>query len=529
MIIEEKSAGSGMEIHPVQGDQTAPKGTGATNAQGSLRVNVNLLDKLMTLAGELVLSRNQLIQGINSSNGKAAELSSQRIDMITSDLQETIMRTRMQPIANVFTRFTRVVRDLSREMGKSVDLVVRGKEVELDKAVMETLTEPLTHLVRNAVKQGIESAPERKRAGKPPAGTICLEAFHDAGQINIVVSDDGKGLAPENMDLVMTCLEKLGGIIDIDATPGRGTEIRLKLPLTLAIIPSQIVTIAKEAYAIPQVNLDELLRIPPARVKTMVEKVGDGNVVRLRGELLPLVGLSAILGADSTSATTLNIAVVSAGAFKYGLVVDELHDSEEIVVKPLGRHMNHCTGYAGATIMGNGKVALILDISNLAQMAGLSTRTETNEEAAEMDTTGEETPLLLFRNADSEHFAVPLELVERIERIPASTMEHVGGKNVVQYRGGALPLYELSQVINVEPLGPRERYEAIVFNLSGRDFGLLASSPLDVVSVFRKADDNATLRQPGIQGAMTIEGHTTLLIDIFALAKKAEARAEITG
>ena len=589
-------------------------------SQTSLRVNVGLLDTLMNLAGELVLSRNQLLQGINSSNVKATELSSQRIDMITSELQEAIMRTRMQPIANILNKFTRVVRDLSQQLGKKIELEIQGKEVELDKTILESINDPLTHLVRNSVDHGIELPADRERAGKDATGRIVLKAFHDAGQVNLVISDDGRGLDPEKiaasavkkglvteqdvsemtdkkkmeliflpgfstaekvtdvsgrgvgMDVVVTNIESLGGIIEIDSTPGQGTDIQIKLPLTLAIIPSQITSVGNERYALPQVNLNELLRIPAAQVKDKIEKVGDAAVVRLRGELLPLLNLAEVLGIEKTyvdpetgeekidrrqnladrrsrqllaggedgasqddtatarsgkdrryhSTSALNIAVVSAGAFKYGLVVDQLHDSEEIVVKPVGRHLKKCTAYAGATIMGDGKVALILDISNLAQMAKLAAVSEKGQQARmaeeEAEAGKDKAALLTFKNGEDEHFAAPLSLVERIERIQTSTIENIGNRKVVQYRGGALPLYELSQVADFSPLPEREQQEVIVFKVKDRELGLMVTPPVDAMEVVLDIDET-TLAQPAVTGSMIINDHTTLLVDIFELVK----------
>ncbi len=589
--------------------------------QTSLRVNVGLLDTLMNLAGELVLSRNQLLQGINSSNIKATEVSGQRIDMITSELQEAIMRTRMQPIANILNKFTRVVRDLSQQLGKTIELEIEGKDVELDKTILESINDPLTHLVRNSVDHGIETPLEREQMGKPPTGTIVLKAFHDAGQVNLVISDDGKGLYPEKiaasaiekglvteqqvadmseknkmelifmagfsmakevtdvsgrgvgMDVVVTNIQNLGGIIELDSTPGKGTTIQIKLPLTLAIIPSQITSVGNERYALPQVNLNELLRIPAAQVKEKIETVGDAAVVRLRGELLPLLDLSEMLGiekiytdplgeephidrrqntADRRSkhhltaeealsdtsdeqlvereqadrryhaSSAINIAVVSAGAFKYGLIVDQLHDSEEIVVKPVGRHLKKCTAYAGATIMGDGKVALILDISNLAQMAELSTISEASQLAkaaeAEAAAAKDQVALLTFKNGESEHFAAPLNLVERIERIQTSAIEKIGERKVVQYRGGALPLYELSQVADFSPLPEKEQQEVIVFKVKDRELGLMVTPPVDAMELSLSIDPS-TLKQTAISGSMIINEHTTLLVDIFELVK----------
>ncbi len=623
-----------VEVAPVQAEEVAVKKAPPAQAkaaekeiqlgqkpQTTLRVNVGLLDTLMNLAGELVLSRNQLLQGINSSNVKATELSGQRIDMITSELQEAIMRTRMQPIANILNKFTRVVRDLSQQLGKRIELEIQGKDVELDKTILESINDPLTHLVRNSVDHGIERPQERERAGKDATGKIILKAFHDAGQVNLVISDDGRGLDPEKiassalkkglvsemdlaemsdkkkmeliflpgfstaeqvtdvsgrgvgMDVVVTNIESLGGIIEIDSTPGKGTDIQIKLPLTLAIIPSQITSVGNERYALPQVNLNELLRIPAAQIKDKIEKVGDAAVVRLRGELLPLLNLAEMLGIERTyidpndnvekvdrrknladrrarqhfpenpgnadadsaftpregkdrrfrSASAMNIAVVSAGAFKYGLVVDQLHDSEEIVVKPVGRHLKKCSAYAGATIMGDGKVALILDISNLAQMAKLSAVSEKGQQARMAEELAEaamdKAALLTFKNGETEHFAAPLSLVERIERIQTATIEKIGDRKVVQYRGGALPLYELSQVADFSPLPEKEQQEVIVFKVKGRELGLMVTPPVDALEVVLDVDET-TLAQTAVSGSMIINDHTTLLVDIFELVKR---------
>ncbi len=596
----------------------------------SLRVHVSLLDQLMTLAGELVLSRNQLLQSMASGDQRGSEIAGQRIDLITSELQEAIMLTRMQSIGNVFNKFPRVVRDLARSLGKKVELVLEGKEVELDKTIIEAIGDPLTHLVRNAVDHGIETPDVRQQAGKNPVGRIYLKAYHEAGQVNIEISDDGqgidghklaakaleKGLVTEEqvkvmserekinliflpgfstaekvtdvsgrgvgMDVVKTNLDKLGGLIDIDSEVGKGSVIRIKLPLTLAIIPCQIVLTGGERYAIPQVNLEELLRIPADQIRSRIERVGDAEVVRLRGNLLPLIKLSEVIGIEPTyvdpetgerlpdrrktlsdrrclkspgpglpeaaddygsdraepetenrrgderryrAASALNIVVVSTGAMKYGLVVDELHDSEEIVVKPLGRDLKKCKGYAGATIMGDGRVALILDVANLAQMAGL-TSVENSVRAAEIakaeieaiNARKDKQSLLIFRSSEEEQFAAPLNLVERIEKIKYTDIEEVGGKRVIKYRGGSLPLFSIEEVAMVKPLADKENLLVIVFVVAGREVGLLAIGPVDATEVAINIDGQ-TLRQAGIMGSAIINNQTTLLIDIFEIVK----------
>ena len=599
----------------------------------SLRIHVGLLDSLMTLAGELVLGRNQLLQSLSRKDLHASEAVGKRIDHITSELQEAIMRTRMQPIGNVFNKFPRVARDLARQLGKEVELTIEGKDVELDKTLIEAIGDPLTHLVRNAIDHGIEPPEQREKMGKHPIGRISLRAFHEAGQVNIEIEDDGRGLdgrklvaeaveknfitqeqsagLSENekiqliflpgfsmahkvtdlsgrgvgMDVVKTNLDRLGGQIDLDAEIGKGTTLRIKVPLTLAIIPSQIILTENERYAIPQVNLVELIRIPAIQVQKRVEIVGDAEVVRLRSRLLPLVRLSDILGigrtytdpesekaradrrnriADRRSrksplfgslgnqqqnvghtsfknnepgdsngrprtsndrryrvASGLNIAVVSSGDMKYGLVVDALFDSEEIVVHPLGRHLKQTKGYAGATIMGDGKVALILDVMELAQLAELSPVHESTrakelakEQAAALKIGKDRQSLLVFRNGHAEQFAVPLNQVLRIEKISADDVAILGGRKVMQYRGGNLLLFTMDQVAAIKPLVEKGHLLVLVFMLAEREIGLLATGPVDAIEVTAKPDEKA-LKQPGIMGSVVIEGQTTLLVDVF--------------
>lgn len=544
----------------------------------SIRVDVGILDTLMTLAGELVLSRNQLLQGVGAANARATEASSQRIDLITSELQEAIMRTRMQPIGTILDRFHRLVREVSRELGKSIGLEIDGNDVELDKNILEAISAPLNRLMEQTTRHRIEPPDEREKAGKNPTGTITVKAFHEAGQVNILITDDGSGsdgILPD--DSVTRTIEQLGGLIETEVFPGKGSETRIKLPLTLAIIPSQIAGVGDERFALPQANLEELLRIPASQVKEKIEKVGDAEVVRLRGELLPLLNLAQVLGiqrtyedpatgatladrrkaiadrrsvqhcsvagedadpaaaapdfpqfkrAETDRRTTgnraVNIAVVSAGNYKYGLVVDQLYDSEEIVVKPVGRHLKQCTAYAGATIMGDGKVALILDIGNLAQLAELSTLSErvqslkdtVDQDRPEMD----KTALLTFAHSGNDRFAVPLSMVERIERIRTSDIETIGSRKIVQYRGGALPLYDISRIMSIPPLPETQAREVIVFRIGGRELGLMVSSPLDSIETTMDIDDS-TLKQTGIHGSVIINGHTTLLVDVHGIAR----------
>ncbi|MCD6429691.1 MAG: chemotaxis protein CheW [Deltaproteobacteria bacterium] len=605
-------------------DKTAPpKESCKIEAPSSLRVSVNLLESLMTLAGEMVLSRNQLLQAISQQDQHSIKLSGQRIDLVTSELQEAIMLTRMQPIGSVFNKFPRVVRDMSQKLDKEINLVITGKDVELDKTIVEGLNDPLTHLIRNSADHGIEKPEPRVAAGKPRAGKIDLKAYHEAGQVNIEITDDGNGLDAEKiadkalekgmitadqhkamsqkekmalillpslstaekvtdvsgrgvgMDVVKSNIDQLGGQIEIDSEIGRGTTIKIKLPLTLAIIPSLLVTVGEERFAVPQVNVSELVRIGAAQVKERIERVGDSEVMPLRGELIPLIRLDLILGikstlanpetgekiddrrqmiADRRSPTTaideslnqvpgeetkvkarsghdrrymassdLNIVVVSAGSFKYGLVVDDLHDSVEIVVKPLGRHLKHLSSYAGATIMGDGRVALILDVGGVAKLADLismagSQRAQDLTEISEESRSKDRQALLLFGNGTKEPCAVPLDLVERVEQVKYEDIEIKSGQKVIKYRGGSLPLFALSDVAEVTELTNEQELVVIVFTVADREIGLLASQPVDTVEI-KAVIDHDTLRDTGIMGSTIIKEQTTLVIDIYELVE----------
>ncbi len=390
----------------------------------NIRVDVNLLDKVMNLVGELVLARNQILQFTSNQKDPAFLNTAQRLNLITTELQEGVMKTRMQPIGNIWNKFPRVVRDLSNSTGKLVRLEMEGSQTELDKTIIEAIKDPLTHVVRNSLDHGIETPAEREAEGKPQQGLLFLRAFHEGGQVNIEISDDGAGLdldaikakaiergivTPQHaaamsdreignliflagfstarritnisgrgvgMDVVKTNIEKIGGTVDVTSVRGRGTTLKIKIPLTLAIIPALIVTTGAERFAIPQVSLVELVRLEGKAAETGIEMIQEASVYRLRGNLLPVVYLNRELklnGKSSKAADeSINIVVLQADGRQFGLVVDEINDTEEIVVKPLGKQLKGISCFAGATIMGDGKVALILDILGLAQLASLA-------------------------------------------------------------------------------------------------------------------------------------------------------------
>lgn len=568
-----KSAPSPAIHSPVSMPVAGPGSATVSAIETTIRLNVTVLDSLMTLAGELVLSRNQLNESLTRKHERGIRSSAQRISLVTSELQEVVTMTRMQPVGSLFGKFPRLVRDLARDLGKEVQLKLSGGEVEIDKTILEGLSDPLTHMVRNAVDHGVEMPAERLSAGKPASGSITLSAAHQAGQVVIEIGDDGKGLSPEKiaastlskglitrerleamtdrdkaaliflpgvstaekvsglsgrgvgMDVVKTNLDKLGGKIEIDSVPGLGTRFRIKLPLTLAIIPSLLVSHEEERFAIPQANVGELIRIPASQIPQRTDRVGGAEVLILRDRLVPLLYLADALGMERNREVLrpLNVVLVDTGAIQYGLVVDELHDTVEIVVKPLGRHLKGLPIYAGATILGDGRVAVILDVAGLAARAGLSAdkiEAASRQEEADPAAQGEQHALLLFHNTPQEMCAVPIAQVSRIERVRPAQIEYVGGRRTMQYRGASLPLVTLRDTASVGELNEEQQWVVLVFEALARPLGLLAARPLDIVATTLEIDA-LTLRQTGVAGSAVYKGRTILVLDIVELVEAA--------
>jgi two-component system, chemotaxis family, sensor kinase CheA len=533
-------------------------------ADPRIRVDVKLLDRLMNLVGELVLARNQLLQHGSNSADPGLVSTCQRLNLITTELQEGVMKTRMQPIENVWNRFPRVVRDLSQMCGKQVKLEMEGGGTELDKTIIEAIGDPLTHLVRNSVDHGIEAPAQRAMAGKPMAGTLRLRAYHEGGRVNIEIGDDGRGidgervkaralerglitpdrarsLAPHEvnallflpgfstaekvtnisgrgvgLDVVKNNIERLGGSVDIDSQPGQGATFRIRIPLTLAIIPALVVGAAGERFAIPQVNLVELVRLDVEQVRTQVERIHGVPVFRLRGNLLALVELSRVLELDvNDSPRDLNMIVLQADDRQFGLLVDDIFDTEEIVVKPLGRELKGLNTYAGATIMGDGRVALILDVAGLAEragVAGVERRIAVETDRARMG--GQSELLLLFRAGASSRMAIPLDAVTRLEEFARSRVETVGNEEVVQYRGEILPLVYLNDVFG-EARGTNDPIHVLVHSSGERHVGFVVDSIEDVIQ-----EEVSTARRggrPGTLGSAVIQGRVTEILDAEAV------------
>jgi two-component system chemotaxis sensor kinase CheA len=514
-----------------------------TGADSTIRVNVHLLDKLMNLVGELVLVRNQVLQFASSLQEATFLGASQRLNLITTELQGGIMKTRMQPIGNIWNKFPRIVRDLALACGKQVRIEMEGEETELDKTLIEAIRDPLTHLVRNAIDHGIESPRERLAAGKPSEGRLLLRAFHESGQVIVEVAEDGAGIDLERvrakalerglvnaeqaarmndaetvklvflpgfstaakvtnisgrgvgMDVVQTNIEKIGGTVDIQSRRGEGTTLRIKIPLTLAIIPALVVTCVGDRYMIPQVNLIELVRLDGAESERRIERVHGAPVYRLRGNLLPLVYLEEVLklAKDEAVAATpdhaANIVVLQVGDQQFGLVVDEVNDTEEIVVKPLGKRLKGMSAFAGATIMGDGRVALILDVLGVVQLAAVardarqSGHAEAQKASAHVE--HQRQRLLLCRAEGADCVAVPLALVSRLEEFPRASVERAAGCQVVSYRGKILPLVELGELAGggarVDDGEERDPLKVVVFDDGERRVGMVVAEIIDIV------------------------------------------------
>ena len=554
-------------------------------SDSSIRVDVGLLDKLMNLVGELVLARNQILQ-VTAMQDSTFTATSQRLNLITTELQEGVMKTRMQPIGVVWNKLPRVVRDLAASCGKKIQIEMDGAETELDKTIIEAIKDPLTHIVRNSCDHGIEAPEVRARQGKNPQGRLLLRAFHEGGHVNIEISDDGAGIDAEKIknkalqkglirpeqaarmsarealnlvflpglstaekvtnvsgrgvgkNVVKTNIEKIGGGVDLTSKLGDGATIKIKIPLTLAIIPGLVVTLEErrgedshagreERFVIPQASLLELVRLEGDEGRKQIESVHGTPVYRRPGKLLPLVYLNRVLqvAEPAEPAEAINIVVLQAEDRPFGLVVDGISDTQEIVVKPLGNQLKGLNCYAGATIMGDGKVALILDVLGLAQRAGVVNevrdRALAEKDGKKSAATAEDgrRTVLVLQNGDHERMAIDLSLVARLEEFPRNLIERAGGQEVVQYRGQILRLVRLADLLGCSPSAVPDEdsqpVQVVVYTENGRSVGLVIDQILDIVeeSVVLQPD---TGRQ-GVLGTAIIQQRTTEILDIQSL------------
>lgn len=585
----ETSQADTCEVRPPQGAATpAPKGEKAEKNQdsgadggdragsvtdSSVRIDVHLLDKLMNLVGELVLARNQILQFSQNIEDAAMVAASQRLNLITTELQEGVMKTRMQPIRNAWSKLPRVVRDLSISCGKQVQVKMDGAETELDKTILEAIKDPLTHIVRNSVDHGIEPPQVRVQNGKPAEGTLWLRAYHEGGQVNIEIADDGGGInvnrvrekaiekgmvsaeqaaamsdreaiqlillpgfstAPKvtnvsgrgvGMDVVKTNVEKIGGTLDIHSTMGQGTTLRIKIPLTLAIVPALVVTCDNDRYCIPQVSLLELVRLEGDRASHDIELMHSVPVYRLRGQLLPLVYLDEELGLrhrrtqeERQAADIVNIVVLQAEDRQFGLVVDHINDTQEIVVKPLGQHIKGIATYAGSTIMGDGTVSLILDVIGIAQQShvlsqhGTRSLMDNSESRSEQSRVGDS--WLIVDPQDGTRAAIQLSTVARLEEVRTDAIEKTGRQQVVQYRGQIMPLVSLNDFGQVEP-NEHGSISLVVYNDGSRNVGVAVGRIVDIVSQSESQFENSD------GDTRIIAGRVTRVVNLAQIAMNA--------
>lgn len=589
--IEKKSQRSSPMVNqrdasPVSKEETGVVSPTATEAQSTIRIQVSLLDKLMNLVGELVLVRNQVRQYAQDHEDLDFLNLNQRLDLVTSELQGEVMKTRMQPIGSVLSKFQRMVRDLGRDLKKEIELVIEGADTELDKTLLEAVKDPLTHMIRNACDHGIETPEERLKKGKSETGRVQILAYHEGGQVFIEMTDDGRGLDPVKilnkaierkiltleqsqllakeevfqlifapgfstatqvsavsgrgvgMDVVKTNIEKIGGHVELRSEVNRGMTVRIKIPLTLAIVPALLVRTGKDHFAIPQIKLAELVRVTSDPQSPHIEALQGKPVFRLRGHLLPLVDLSEVLSQENRDKKVLTQESVNIVVLKndhgesFGLIVDEIRDTADIVVKPLPHFLKKLGLYSGVTIMGDGAVALILDIMGVAhkahlfQHAHISHPKEGDGAYTLKKTNLENQDFLFFKLSSQEVYCLPLCLVHRLEEFPKKSIEQSGSQRVVQYRKSILPLISLEQALypervislqdSLDHISSDHSVPVIVVQKQNRFFGIEVEEILDVLSVGEEIQD--LLKPiPGILGNLVLDHQVVTVVDILTI------------
>src|SRR5690242_4309845 len=540
--------------------EDGPEGERVANQ--SIRVNVDTLEHLMTMVSELVLTRNQLLEISRRNEDSEFKVPLQRLSNVTAELQEGVMKTRMQPIGNAWQKLPRIVRDLSAELGKQIELEMHGADTELDRQVLDLIKDPLTHMVRNSADHGLETPAERVAAGKGEQGTIRLSAYHEGGHIIICIADNGRGLNTERikakaissglvteaelekmteaqihkfifapgfstaaqvtsvsgrgvgMDVVRTNIDQIGGTIDIKSVAGEGSSVTIKIPLTLAIVSALIVEAGGDRFAIPQLSVVELVRAR-ANSDHRIERIKDTPVLRLRNKLLPLIHLKKLLkidGGAEIDAENGFIVVTQVGSQTFGIVVDGVFHTEEIVVKPMSTKLRHIDMFSGNTILGDGAVIMIIDPNGIAKAlgaSGSSAHAMSEEHAAAHASSGEQmTSLLVFRAGTTQPKAVPLALVTRLEEIAADKIELSNGRYMVQYRDQLMPLVQMVGV-EVQTSGSQP---ILVFADDGRSMGLVVDEIIDIVE--ERLDIEVAGSGEGILGSAVIKGQATEVIDV---------------
>ena len=542
-------------------DDNAVGADGAPRVQQTVRVGVDVLEALMTTVSELVLTRNQLMQTVRGLEDDDLKGPLQRLSAVTGELQDGVMKTRMQPIGDAWRKLPRIIRDVSTDLGKKIELVMEGQDTELDRQVLELIKDPLTHMVRNSADHGLEMPEDRVKAGKPEKGTVKLAAYHEGGHIIISIADDGKGLDTKRigekalekglttheelsrmnetqihrfifaagfstaakvtnlsgrgvgMDVVRTNIEQIGGVVDVSSSAGKGTHFSIKIPLTLAIVSALIIGCNDQRFAIPQLAVRELVRVG-AGSEHSVETLNNARVMRLRDRLMPIVDLRECLGLDGeldTEEAAGFVVVIDAGGRNVGVVVDNVLDTEEIVVKPLSESLRGVSAYSGATILGDGSVIMILDPNGMAGeiISTMEDEATADAAAAAGNEMAQTQRLLLVRAGGEEPKAVPLSLVTRLEEFDPSTIEVTNGRDVVQYRGRLMPIVPMGDQIQC---AEGQRQPVLVFAENHASIGLAVDEIVDVVE--ERVDLQMSSDREGVIGSAIIKGKATDVVDI---------------
>ncbi|MGC3967379.1 MAG: chemotaxis protein CheW [Pirellulales bacterium] len=541
--------------------------TGGESGTATIRVAVSVLENLVNLAGEMVLARNQLLRTIHSRRPGQISTVGAKLDQVTTAMQEAIMGARMQPVGTVFGRFPRMLRELTRRLKKQCRLTIEGADVELDRTILEAIVDPLTHLIRNSADHGLETPEAHRAAGKPVEGELKLAAFRRAGKVHITLSDDGRGIDRRRvldkavsqglvakqqadalgdrevyqlifrpgfstaeqvsevsgrgvgMDVVKSHIEKVGGTVGIESTPGQGTTVHITLPLTLAILPAWIVHQGEYRIAVPESSIVELIRLNEDESGARIEHIDRSAVLRWRGELLPLVRLDELLPCDDAGtaarrAPPRNVIVLETGWMRYGLVVERMNNPEQIVVKPLGRHFASCPYIDGAAVLGDGRVTYVFDVQGAAAHCGLTGRHHAAAHAAEESATQRETQTaLLFRMADGRKAAIARMMIQRIERVDAARLRAMHGRYVVPYEDRLMPLVTLRD----DMPAPEGLGYVLVFQSQADEVGVWAKELVDIREVPTTVD--VRLRtSPAALGTVVVDGEAVEILDVFELA-----------
>lgn len=593
---EEEAPPPPIEAAPEPSKTDSNKTTSKPKTTKTLRVSVDVLEDLMTMVSELVLTRNQLLQILRAQGETEFSTPLQRLSHVVSELQEGVMKTRMQPVGNAWSKLPRIIRDLSLELDKKIELIMSGNETELDRQILEMIKDPLTHMVRNSGDHGIETPAERIAAGKSETGTIRLDAFHEGGHIIIRIADDGKGLSVSKikekilqnglateeeidnmpmqqiqqfifaagfstaaavtavsgrgvgMDVVRTNIEKIGGSIELKSEEGKGSTFTIKIPLTLAIVSALVVEAGGERFAIPQLAVRELVMVSE-HGDNRVEYIKGSPVFRLRDRLLPLVSLSSILGlgekyslqknggntppptisvddesindTDIPSENTgfkhksknLYLVITEVAGYEFGIIVDRVFDTEEIVVKPVAQILKGLTLFSGNTILGDGSVIMILDPNGIANVTGNANMSEDldamQQQKAYKSTSGKKTSLLIFNVGDKTPKAVPLALVARLENIKAEDIEYSSGQMTVQYRGALMPLIPFNPSVSIEE---EDDKPVLVFADKEQSLGIIVDEIVDIIE--EHVDIQLSAQQGGLLGSAIIDDVATDIVDI---------------